>query len=98
MIARVAEHEDIPAEADEQYVARFRDLLCRQPGFRGRYHLLDPATGRALSAMLWEDEAALQALRARALGVAGGRRADQRRGPDDGARPRGGRGARAATR
>ena len=28
MIARVAEHEDIPAEADEQYVARFRELLA----------------------------------------------------------------------
>lgn len=60
MIARVAEHEDIPAEADEQYVARFREFLCRQPGFRGGYHLLEPATGHALSVMLWEDEAALQ--------------------------------------
>lgn len=61
MIARVAEHEDIPTEADEEYVARFRELLRRQPGFRGGYHLLEPGTGRALSMMLWEDEAALGA-------------------------------------
>ena len=47
MIARVAEHEDIPAAADEEYVARFREVLCRQPGFRGGYHPIDPATGHA---------------------------------------------------
>ena len=61
MIARVAEHEDIPADADEEYVARFRSLIASQPGFRGGYHLIEPESGRALSVTLWDDGESLAA-------------------------------------
>ncbi len=61
MIARLAEHEKLPADLDPQYVARHRAFLASQPGFCGGYHLLDPETGRALSLTMWENDDALTA-------------------------------------
>jgi heme-degrading monooxygenase HmoA len=74
MIARLAEHSHIPADLDPQYVARHRNWIAAQPGFCGGYHLLEPATGRALSLTMWEDDDALAAVG----------RAQQSSGPADG--------------
>jgi hypothetical protein len=61
MIARLAEHSHLPADLDDDYVARHRAWIAAQPGFCGGYHLLEPATGRALSLTLWQDDDALAA-------------------------------------
>jgi heme-degrading monooxygenase HmoA len=61
MIARLAEHSQLPADLDPDYVARHRAWIAAQPGFCGGYHLLEPETGRALSLSLWQDEEALAA-------------------------------------
>jgi heme-degrading monooxygenase HmoA len=61
MIARLAEHSQLPANLDPEYVARHRAWIAAQPGFCGGYHMLEPETGRALSLSLWEDEEALAA-------------------------------------
>jgi hypothetical protein len=74
MIARLAEHSHIPADLDPQYVADHRNWIAAQPGFCGGYHLLDPATGRALSLTMWEDDEALAAVgRAQSSGPGDGR-------------------------
>jgi hypothetical protein len=62
MIARLAEHTQLPADLDPDYVTRFRNWLAAQPGFCGGYHMIEPATGHALSLTLWQDEQALQAV------------------------------------
>jgi heme-degrading monooxygenase HmoA len=62
MIARLAEHHHLPADLDDDYVARLRAWMAAQPGFCGGYHLLEPETGRALSLTLWQDDDALAAL------------------------------------
>jgi hypothetical protein len=49
MIARLAEHGQLPTDLDPEYVARHRAFIAEQPGFCGGYHLHDPATGCALS-------------------------------------------------
>jgi heme-degrading monooxygenase HmoA len=61
MIARLAEHSQLPANLDPYYVAKHRAWIAAQPGFCGGYHLLEPETGRALSLSLWKDEEALAA-------------------------------------
>jgi hypothetical protein len=74
MIARLAEHDRLPADLDPAYVTRHRAWIAAQPGFCGGYHLLDPETGHALSLSLWQDEAALAAAeRAQSDGPADGR-------------------------
>jgi hypothetical protein len=67
MIARLAEHTQLPADLDPAYATRFRTWLAAQPGFCGGYHMLEPTTGRALSLTLWQDAQALQAA-GRAMG------------------------------
>ena len=59
MIARIAEHNQLPADLDPGYVARHRAWMAEQPGFCGGYHLFE--TGHALSMTLWESDAALAA-------------------------------------
>jgi hypothetical protein len=61
MIARIAEHGQLPADLDPDYVARHRTWIASQQGFCGGYHLLEPETGHALSVTLWEDGDALTA-------------------------------------
>jgi hypothetical protein len=61
MIARLAEHSQLPPDLDPDYVARHRAWMAAQPGFCGGYHLLEPQTGRALSLTMWQDDAALAA-------------------------------------
>ena len=74
MIARLAEHHQLPADLDPTYVARHRAWMAAQPGFCGGYHLLEPETGHALSLSLWQDEAALAAAEsAQSAGPADGR-------------------------
>jgi hypothetical protein len=74
MIARLAEHDRLPADLDPAYVTRHRAWTAAQPGFCGGYHLLDPETGHALSLSLWQDETALAAAeRAQNDGPADGR-------------------------
>jgi heme-degrading monooxygenase HmoA len=76
MIARLAEHSQLPADLDPEYVTRHRAWIAEQPGFCGGYHLLDPETGHALSLTLWQDDDALAAVeraQAATLGPADGR-------------------------
>ena len=61
MIARLAEHNQLPADLDPDYVARHRAWMAEQPGFCGGYHLFESETGHALSMTLWESDAALAA-------------------------------------
>ena len=61
MIARLAEHGELPADLDPEYAARHRAFIAEQPGFCGGYHLIEPETGRALSLTIWRDERALSA-------------------------------------
>jgi len=61
MIARLAEHSQLPADLDPDYATRFRTWLAAQPGFCGGYHMFEPSTGHAVSLTLWQDEAALEA-------------------------------------
>ena len=68
MIARLAEHTQLPADLDPDYGAQFRTWLAAQPGFCGGYHMLEPTTGRALSLTLWQDAQALEAV-GRAMGT-----------------------------
>jgi len=62
MIARLAEHGQLPPDLDPDYVARHRAWVTAQPGFCGGYHLLEPQTGRALSLTMWQDDDALAAV------------------------------------
>ena len=71
MIARLAEHSQLPTDLDPDYVARHRAWMAEQPGFCGGYHLLEPQTGRALSLTMWQDDDALAAA-GRALGAGNG--------------------------
>jgi hypothetical protein len=71
MIARLAEHSQLPTDLDPDYVARHRAWMAAQPGFCGGYHLLEPQTGRALSLTMWRDDAALAAV-GRELGAGNG--------------------------
>ena len=74
MIARIAEHSQLPADLDPDYVARHRTWIAAQPGFCGGYHLLEPETGHALSLTMWQDDDALAAAdRAQSAGPADGR-------------------------
>jgi hypothetical protein len=74
MIARLAEHDRLPADLDPAYVTRHRAWMAAQSGFCGGYHMLEPETGHALSLSLWQDEAALAAAdRAQSDGPADGR-------------------------
>jgi heme-degrading monooxygenase HmoA len=75
MIARLAEHTNLPPDLDPDYVARHRAWVADQPGFCGGYHLLEPETGRALSLTMWQDSDALAAAEDRqsAQGPADGR-------------------------
>jgi hypothetical protein len=74
MIARLAEHNHLPADLDPAYVTRHRAWMAAQPGFCGGYHMVEPETGRALSLSLWQNEAALAAAeRAQSDGPADGR-------------------------
>lgn len=61
MLARIAEHSQIPADLDPDYAARNRAWMAAQPGFCGGYHLLEAETGHALSLTLWQDQDALAA-------------------------------------
>lgn len=61
MIARLAEHTNLPPDLDPDYVARHRAWVADQPGFCGGYHLLEQETGRALSLTMWQDDDALAA-------------------------------------
>jgi len=61
MVARLAEHTNIPPDLDPNYVARHRAWVAEQPGFCGGYHLLEPETGHALSLTMWQDDDALAA-------------------------------------
>jgi hypothetical protein len=61
VIARLAEHTQLPADLDRAYVTRFRHWLAAQRGFCGGYHMLEPGTGHALSLTLWQDTQALEA-------------------------------------
>jgi heme-degrading monooxygenase HmoA len=61
MIARIAEHNQLPADLDPDYVMRHRAWMAEQPGFCGGYHLLESETGHALSVTLWESDDALAA-------------------------------------
>jgi hypothetical protein len=61
MIARLAEHTQLPADLDPDYGTQFRTWLAARPGFCGGYHMIEPATGRALSLTLWQDAEALEA-------------------------------------
>ena len=71
MIARLAEHSQLPPDLDPDYVARHRAWMAEQPGFCGGYHLLEPKTGRALSLTMWQDDDALAAA-GRALAAGNG--------------------------
>jgi hypothetical protein len=62
MIARLAEHTNLPPDLDPDYVARHRAWVAEQPGFCGGYHLLEAETGRALSLTMWQDDDALAAV------------------------------------
>jgi hypothetical protein len=75
MIARLAEHAQLPENLDPDYVARHRAWVASQPGFCGGYHLLEPETGRALSLTMWQDDEALAAV---------GRAQSAGQGPADG--------------
>jgi heme-degrading monooxygenase HmoA len=61
MIARIAEIDRLPPDLDEEYLRRHREHLASLDGFCGGYHLLEPASGHALSITLWRDEDALAA-------------------------------------
>jgi hypothetical protein len=61
MIARIAEIEHVPADADPAYADRVRAHLAALDGFCGGYHLIDRHTGRATSITLWRDAEAMTA-------------------------------------
>ena len=59
MIARVATFERLPDDLDDAAVELLRKTVRETPGYVAGFHMMDPASGKALSVAVFENQNAL---------------------------------------
>ena len=64
MIARVATFKSLPADLDDGAVDLLRQTVRQTPGYVAAYHLRDPSSNKALSITIYEDQEAVERVRA----------------------------------
>ncbi len=59
MLARVATFDTLPDDLSDDAVGLLRETIRSVPGYVGGFHLVDPGTRKAVSVVVFEDEAAV---------------------------------------
>ena len=64
MIARVATFQPLPDDLDDGALDLLRQTVRQTPGYVAGFHLRDPNTKKALSITIYEDQEAVERVRA----------------------------------
>jgi hypothetical protein len=64
MIARVATFKPLPDDLDDRAVDLLRQTIRQTPGYVAGFHLRDPNTNKALSITIYENQEAVERVRA----------------------------------